>query len=280
MSPNFPTRFAKNQICASPNAKHNPGFTLIELLVVIAIIAILAGMLLPALGQAKSKAERISCLNNLRQVSVFMQFYTDENNDVFPAHRNAGLNTDDANPSLTNWWGTQIVGRDAGRSNLFHCPAIKGKRLDNGVAWAWAFDAHKVGYGYSSYFLGLHPYDSGETVTVGRIVFATKPWFKRAGIVNPAMNLVVGDRMPKSDGTWSSSLWWPTSCLDQKLSESKGFEGIDPHRHAKSGNVVFNDGHSESRKSENINPPYDPAYGNPKSIINSEYWDPLQRGRN
>jgi hypothetical protein len=254
------------------------GFTLIELLVVIAIIAILAGMLLPALNGAKSKGERIACLNNLRQVSMFMQFYTDENLEVFPAHRNAGLGTDDANPSVTNWWGTQIVGRDAGRSNLFHCPAIKGKRLDNGVKWEWSFDAHKVGYGYNSFFLGLHPY-STQPLSVGGINFTSSPWFKRSRLVSPSDTLLVGDRMPKGDGTWSSSLWWPTSCLDLKASQSKGFEGIDPHRHAQTGNVVFTDGHSESRKSDTINPPVDPAYGSPRALVNCRFWDPLQRSR-
>jgi prepilin-type N-terminal cleavage/methylation domain-containing protein/prepilin-type processing-associated H-X9-DG protein len=71
-------------------------FTLIELLVVIAIIAILAGMLLPALASAKAKGESIKCLNNLRQLGTAAVLYAGDFNDGFPPRLDA------------NRWPTQL----------------------------------------------------------------------------------------------------------------------------------------------------------------------------
>jgi len=252
--------------------------------VVIAIIAILAAMLLPALSSAKQKAVRISCMNNLRQMTLFCQIYTDDNNDRFPV-ATVSWNAPDI---YNNWWGSEICGGTTNNYKLFHDPAVNAPITENNVTWSWAFSFDLVGYGYNSYFLDCTPNAPGSgavsiTTAAGRVEYSAQSGFKRGNVVTPTDCMIFGDKQPKpptSDPTASGSLWWADACMIPNL--GSGFEGLDTIRHNSGkfpgvGNVGFSDGHSESRKDSNINPQQNPVGGSAASAINSRYWDPKQR---
>jgi prepilin-type N-terminal cleavage/methylation domain-containing protein/prepilin-type processing-associated H-X9-DG protein len=100
----------RNEARAATANQSNGAFTLIELLVVIAIIAILAGMLLPALSRAKETGRRISCVNDMRQLTLSLQMYADENDGYYPPR------------SSTQRWPQYL--RDGYKNlNLLRCPS-------------------------------------------------------------------------------------------------------------------------------------------------------------
>jgi prepilin-type N-terminal cleavage/methylation domain-containing protein len=104
-----------------PGLARRPGFTLIELLVVIAIIAILAALLLPALSRAKARAQRISCVNNLRQISIALQLWGEDHTGRFPWRT---LTDEEGTQSLPEaWQHFQSVSNEAVTPKLLHCPS-------------------------------------------------------------------------------------------------------------------------------------------------------------
>jgi prepilin-type N-terminal cleavage/methylation domain-containing protein len=97
------------------------GFTLIELLVVVSIIAVLAGLLLPAIGLVRKQARLVNCESNMRQIGMVLQTYRNENDDSFPECIRAMF--DPARANLL----------EPGEAKLLLCPADPFRGLGKGV---------------------------------------------------------------------------------------------------------------------------------------------------
>lgn len=100
------------------------GFTLIELLVVIGIIAILAGMLLPALSRAKNKAQRITCANNLKQVSLSVRLWAENHDGKFPwkVEQAQGGGKPDGSGNATVNLQFSILSNELATTKILLCP--------------------------------------------------------------------------------------------------------------------------------------------------------------
>ena len=217
------------------------GFTLVELLVVIAIIAILAAIILPALGPAREMARSTQCKSNLRQIGMAIRMYVTDNDEWYPPasadimttnlQRWHGVRPDTSSPfdpKLAPLYRYLLTGK------IKACPTF----LDYATTTLGLFpiEVGTGGYGYNEQYIGGSP-DNAEKPT------------RDGSIENPTETIMLGDAAYFDTST---SRLVEYSFIEAPFFEAWGSKA-DPtthFRHLKKANICFVDGHVEARGSD------------------------------
>jgi prepilin-type N-terminal cleavage/methylation domain-containing protein/prepilin-type processing-associated H-X9-DG protein len=215
--------------------RNRRGFTLIEMLIVIAIIGVLAAMLLPALSRSRDSAQRIACLNNLKQMATAAGLYATFNNGHYPlaywmkmedgeivsyawdftTRKNLKTGTTSVEPGLL-WQGST-------NEKVQQCPAFRGSAN-------WLEDPY-TGYNYNTSYIG---HGSGETI---------KKSARVSDVRSPSTCALFGDG---EYGGGANKFMRSPLPAPGDASFSGRAAGTQGFRHNGLTNVVFCDGHAES----------------------------------
>jgi prepilin-type processing-associated H-X9-DG protein len=203
-------------------------------LVVIAIIAILAAMLLPALGRAKAKAKAMGCLNNMRQIGFAFKIYTDEHNDVFvQLARDGAAPTNAIVPSSVTWWPDLLAASMGTKKTKIHnCPSMT--------------DTNGFGIGMN------HP-ELGQFLT-------TMPGVKENQVSKPSATVVFGDAQVIRNPAERAPDKWEPKVREVNIlfrtPNNEPYYSTDPiriyNRHKGRANVAHVDGHAEALRTSRI----------------------------
>lgn len=219
--------------------KTAPGFTLIELLVVISIIALLIGLLLPALASAKRTAKSIECLSQLKQMGIAATVYQADHQSYFPPARyereGVTYEWDVISRSVSYFdrvYSAGLLWEDVGIEAITRCPSFFGEGNNGGAEYN--------GYNYNSSYIG--------TVIFGGFGQAKNPKQKPAKIAQvrqPTETVVFGDGgyMGGANKFMRAPI---ANDFDINFSAAFRYAGTQSYRHSQGTNLSFADGHAGS----------------------------------